>query len=130
MTDRNRQFSSVLGRRAFLGAAAAAATAASSPGFARAEDGPRPNILCLVSEDRGAQHLGSYGGIAHTPTLDRLAAEGIRWNSCFSAAPVCAPSRFSMITGVESESCAPANRMRAAGVLPPFLDQAGWPRLL
>ncbi|GAB2443776.1 hypothetical protein GCM10027262_62030 [Nocardia tengchongensis] len=93
MTDRNRQFSSVLGRRAFRGAAAAAATAALSPGFARAEDGPRPNTLCLVSEDCGAQHLGSHGGIARTPTLDRLAAEGIRWSNCFSAAPW--PGQFS-----------------------------------
>ncbi|WP_433567136.1 sulfatase-like hydrolase/transferase [Nocardia sp. CA-151230] len=132
MTMPDTPFHAGVTRRAFLGAAAAAAaTAALAPGvLARAEPGRRPNILCLVSEDCGAQHLGCYGGVAQTPTLDRLAAEGVRWRNCFSSAPVCAPSRFSLITGMESESCAPANQMRAAGALPPFLDGAGWPRLL
>ncbi|MGW5111180.1 sulfatase-like hydrolase/transferase [Nocardia sp. NPDC004123] len=130
MTASNRRTDAGIARRTFLGGAAAAAAAALVPGLARAEDGSRPNILCLVSEDCGAQHLGCYGGVAHTPTLDRLAAEGIRWRNCFSAAPVCAPSRFAMISGVVPESCAPANHMRAAGALPPFLDHAGWPRLL
>ncbi|MFE2995375.1 sulfatase-like hydrolase/transferase [Nocardia sp. NPDC059246] len=130
MTAPIRHTDAVLTRRTLLGSAAAIAAAALVPALARAEDGPRPNILCLVSEDCGAQHLGCYGGVAHTPTLDQLAAEGIRWRNCFSAAPVCAPSRFAMISGVAPESCAPANHMRAAGALPPFLDHAGWPRLL
>ncbi|WP_081607525.1 sulfatase-like hydrolase/transferase [Rhodococcus triatomae] len=90
----------------------------------------RPNILLLVSEDCGAQHLGIYGGNATTPTIDALAADGVRWTNAFAAAPVCAPSRFAMITGVEPERSAPANHMRAAGSLPPELNGAGWTQYL
>ncbi|MFP5306019.1 MAG: sulfatase-like hydrolase/transferase [Gammaproteobacteria bacterium] len=90
----------------------------------------RPNILCFLAEDLGAGHLSVYGGeAAVTPTVERLASEGVLWRNCFSNAPVCAPSRFSMITGLPAESCGPAHHMRAFGELP-FLDVAGWPKLL
>ncbi|WP_074274372.1 sulfatase-like hydrolase/transferase [Mycobacteroides abscessus] len=91
---------------------------------------PRPNILCVVSEDCGAYHLGPYGGPASTPAIDRLARDGVRWQNAFSVAPVCAPSRFAMITGLTPESYSPAHQMRAAGTVPNFLDGAGWPRML
>src|SRR6185436_9017147 len=92
--------------------------------------GRRPNILCLVSEDCAAPYLGAYGGIAETPVIDRLAAEGVRWENCFSAAPVCAPSRLAMVTGVPAESCGPGEHMRAIGSLPAALRDRGWPALL
>lgn len=119
-----------LARRTFLGAVAAAAATAVTAVPGATTPRSRPNILCLVSEDCGAEHLGCYGGVAQTPTLDALAAQGVRWQNSFAAAPVCAPSRFSMITGLPSESCPPANQMRAAAELPPELRGAGWPRLL
>uniref|UniRef100_UPI003D8A11F4 sulfatase-like hydrolase/transferase n=1 Tax=Gordonia sp. B7-2 TaxID=3420932 RepID=UPI003D8A11F4 len=119
-------------RRQVLSGGAVAGLAAATSGIGRTEARPRrrPNFLVLVSEDCGAQHLGVYGGRAHTPTIDRLAATGIRWTHAFSAAPVCAPSRFAMITGVAPESCAPANQMRAAGALPTELNGAGWTQFL
>lgn len=53
----------------------------------------RPNIMILVGEDIG-RYQGCYGDpIGHTPTIDRLAAEGARYTNAFSTAPVCAPSR-------------------------------------
>ena len=64
-------------------------------------DGPRrPNVLWVSFEDC-SPWFGCYGhpGI-RTPNLDRLAAEGVRWTRAFTTAPVCAPSRSSVITGV------------------------------
>ncbi|MGK6352008.1 sulfatase-like hydrolase/transferase [Parapedobacter sp. DT-150] len=60
----------------------------------------RPNILWIVSEDN-SPFLGCYGDtFAATPRLDRLASEGVLYERAFSAAPVCAPSRSTLITGV------------------------------
>lgn len=60
----------------------------------------RPNILWISIEDM-SPHLGAYGDkLARTPTLDRLAAQSIRYRRAFSTAPVCAPSRAAIITGM------------------------------
>ncbi|MFZ6045423.1 sulfatase-like hydrolase/transferase [Pseudomonas sp. CR3202] len=81
----------------------------------------RPNILWLVSEDN-CPLIGAYGDpLARTPTLDRLAQEGILYRYVYANAPVCAPSRFGILTGVRAESCAPANHMRAQAKLPDVL---------
>jgi len=86
-----------------------------------AADVRRPNVLWLVSEDNNP-YIGAYGDrLAHTPTLDALAAKGVLYRHAYSTAPVCAPSRFGLITGVYAEACAPANHMRARARLP-----AGW----
>jgi arylsulfatase A-like enzyme len=59
----------------------------------------RPNILWLVSEDNNPW-LGCYGEpLARTPVIDRLAARGVRYANAHSPAPVCAPTRSSIITG-------------------------------
>ena len=87
----------------------------------------RPNILWLVSEDNTTL-LGCYGDpLARTPTLDKLAREGVLFERCF-AQPVCAPSRFTLITGMFAVSSGPANHMRAQGKIPSWLK--GFPALL
>jgi arylsulfatase A-like enzyme len=87
----------------------------------------RPNILCLVSEDNGP-FLGCYGDpLARTPNLDALAREGVVFESCH-AMPVCAPSRFILITGLYPTMCGPAHNMRASGKIPAFLK--GFPAYL
>jgi uncharacterized sulfatase len=59
----------------------------------------RPNILWLSFEDHGPQ-LGCYGDdYADTPVLDGLAASGIRYERCWSNAPVCSTARTTLITG-------------------------------
>lgn len=74
----------------------------------------RPNILWLVSEDNSPQFVGPYGDpLARTPTIDRLARDGVVYDRAFSTAPVCAPSRFSIITGMYASSFAPAHQMRS-----------------
>jgi len=59
----------------------------------------RPNIILLVGEDTGL-HLGCFGNAyAHTPRLDRFAEQGRRFTRAFTTAPVCSPSRCSLVTG-------------------------------
>src|SRR5215207_7730413 len=60
----------------------------------------RPNIIWLVGEDMGPE-LGCYGDKQSiTPNLDRLAREGTRFTRAFTHAPVCAPSRSGLVTGM------------------------------
>ncbi len=93
----------------------------------RAAEPDRPNILWLTSEDNTAL-LGCYGDpLAHTPTLDKLAREGVLYERCFTE-PVCAPSRFTLITGLYAATAGPAQHMRAQGKIPSWLN--GFPALL
>lgn len=60
----------------------------------------RPNIVVILCDDLGWGDLGCYGHPhIRTPNLDRLASEGMRLTSCYSAAPVCSPSRVGLLTG-------------------------------
>jgi arylsulfatase A-like enzyme len=87
----------------------------------------KPNILWLVSEDNDL-FLGCYGDpIARTPTLDKLAREGVLYEHCFGW-PVCAPSRFALITGMYGAACGPGQHMRAQGKIPAWLK--GFPTYL
>lgn len=66
----------------------------------RAAPALRPNILWLSSEDHGP-HLGCYGDkFATTPHADRLAAKGTIYLHAWSCAPVCAPARTTIISGL------------------------------
>jgi len=59
-----------------------------------------PNIIVILCDDLGYGDLASYGHPhIQTPNLDRLAGGGIRLTSCYSAAPVCSPSRVGLLTG-------------------------------
>lgn len=106
-----------INRRGVMGLAAATATTFATR-TAFAASGERPNILWIVSEDNNP-FVGAYGdALAHTPTIDALAKKGVLYRNVYSNAPVCAPSRFGILTGVYPESCAPANQMRAEAKLP------------
>jgi len=88
----------------------------------------RPNILWLTSEDNAYDSLGCYGNAqARTPNLDALAKRGIVFENCY-AMPVCAPSRFCIISGLYPTTCGPAQHMRARGKIPAWLT--GFPRFL
>jgi arylsulfatase A len=57
------------------------------------------NFIVILADDLGAKELGCYGSTRHqTPRIDRLAAEGIRFETCW-ATPLCTPSRVMLMTG-------------------------------
>lgn len=100
-----------------------------SPFAATAE---KPNILWITSEDHGP-HMGCYGDPnATTPNVDALAAKGMIFKRAWSTAPVCAPARTTIISGLYAPSTG-AEHMRSmvpmpAGkkMFPEFLREAGY----
>ena len=67
---------------------------------ARAAEAPPPNLVVILADDLGYGDLGSYGHpTIRTPSLDRMAAEGLRLTQFYSAAEVCTPSRAALLTG-------------------------------
>jgi len=92
-----------------------------------AAEAVRPNLLWITSEDNGP-HLGCYGdGYATTPNLDRLAARSVRYVTVWCNAPVCAPARTAIITGLYPTSLG-AEHMRSLVKLPPGMKL--FPQLL
>lgn len=68
----------------------------------RAVDTPLPNVLVIFTDDHGQWAVGAYGNEdVHTPNMDRLAAEGMRFTRGFTK-PVCSPSRAMLLTGLYS----------------------------
>lgn len=60
-----------------------------------------PNIVLIVADDLGYSDLSCYGSpLIETPNLDRLAAQGIRFTDGYAAAPLCSPTRASILTGL------------------------------
>ncbi len=59
----------------------------------------RPNIILMMADDMGYSDLGCYGGEIHTPHLDALAAEGLRFTQFYNTARCC-PTRASLLTGL------------------------------
>ena len=87
----------------------------------------RPNILWITSEDMNPM-LGCYGDAeAQTPNLDRLAEKGIRYTNAFAIAPVCSPSRSTLITGVYATSMG-TQHLRSEVEKPDFIK--GFPEYL
>jgi arylsulfatase A-like enzyme len=93
-----------------------------------------PNIIWIFAEDMGPD-LSCYGVKAvKTPNLDRLAAEGIRFNRAYTTAPVCSTSRSAMITGMHQLAIGAQQHRTAAkkplpGAVTPFptlLRKAGY----
>ena len=60
----------------------------------------RPNIVWVVAEDM-SPHLGVYGdSLVQTPNIDRLAAEGVRFDRAFVTSPICSPARSALVSGM------------------------------
>lgn len=60
----------------------------------------QPNILFILSDDQGAWAMRCAGNAdIQTPNLDRIAANGVRFDNFFCVSPVCSPARASILTG-------------------------------
>lgn len=100
--------------------------------LARGAGDRRPNILWITCEDIGP-HLGAYGDkYADTPNLDSLAKKSVIYRNAWSNAPVCAPARTTLISGLYPP-CTGSEHMRSMTRLPgwmkmypQFLREAGY----
>ncbi len=119
-------------RRQFLAGLGAGAAVLGWNAGAQETRAARPNILWITCEDI-SPNLGCYGDTyACTPNLDALAAEGVRYANAFSHAPVCAPARSGLITGLYPTALGSHN-MRCSIQCPPevrcfpeYLREAGY----
>ncbi len=86
-------------------------------GILRAADAQlpaKPNIIVILSDDLGYGDVSCYGATAiHTPNIDRLAAEGLRFTGGYCSASTCTPTRYSLLTGKY------AFRTKGTGIAPP-----------
>ena len=58
------------------------------------------NVIVIMADDLGYETIGAYGGSSyHTPEIDRMASEGMRFDHCY-AQPLCTPSRVQIMTGI------------------------------
>ncbi len=96
----------------------------------------RPNIIIMYVDDLGFGDIGCYGATGiPTPNLDRLAAEGLKFQQGYASAATCTPSRYSLLTGSypwRNEKArilagdAPLIISPTAQTLPSLLKQAGY----
>lgn len=93
---------------------------------------PPPNILWITSEDN-SPFMGCYGdSLATTPNLDRLASAGFLYTHAYANAPVCAPARNTIITGVYANSGGHQHmrsyykKSEEVKLYPQFLREAGY----
>jgi arylsulfatase len=84
------RFGGVIGRKA----------SESKPDFPKAVTAPKgaPNILLILTDDTGFGASSTFGGPIPTPTLDRVAARGLRYNN-FHTTALCSPTRAALLTG-------------------------------
>ncbi|MCC6490904.1 MAG: sulfatase-like hydrolase/transferase, partial [Candidatus Hydrogenedentes bacterium] len=109
-------------RRAFV--AGLAASAAATP---QATGGPKPNILWITCEDTGPHLHGCGDDYSVTPNLDGLMKRGLYYKNAWSNAPVCAPARTTIISGIYPTSNG-SEHMRSQTRLAP--GQKMYPQLL
>src|SRR6187399_121322 len=72
----------------------------STPDYPKPVKAPEgaPNVLLILTDDTGFGHAATFGGAAATPTLDRLAQTGLRYNR-FCTTALCSPTRAALLTG-------------------------------
>ena len=64
------------------------------------EDPQRPNVIVILADDLGYGDVGAYGATEiRTPSIDRLAREGIRFTNGYASSATCTPSRYALLTG-------------------------------
>lgn len=83
------------------------------------------NILLILCDQLRYDFLGAYGGPWITPNIDKLAEDGMVFDNAYCAAPVCAPARMTMLTGLHPSSC-PLEIPRTAPTTAGILSSAGF----
>lgn len=120
MESTTRSSGSTVSRRRFVQLLGAGAATAAMPRLAFGEDGPaatkrKPNFVLIFVDDMGYGDLGCFGNEKiRTPSIDRMASEGLKLTSFYVASSICTPSRAALLTG-----CYPRRVGLGAGVIFP-----------
>jgi arylsulfatase A-like enzyme len=94
---------------------------------APAPQAARPNVLFLITDDQRFDMMGNVNPLLHTPEMDRLAREGVRFEQAFVTTSICAASRASLLCGLVERS------HRYSFLTPPLADSLvdiSFPKLL
>ncbi|TAI62685.1 arylsulfatase [Bradyrhizobium sp. Leo170] len=93
----------------------------STPDFPKEVKAPKgaPNILLILTDDVGFGASSTFGGPIPTPTLDRLATNGLRYNQ-FHTTAVCSPTRTALLTGRNPHTCSTGIVMELATGYPGY----------
>jgi len=89
--------------------------AGSNRNAVRAREDKRPNIVLIMADDLGYSDIGCYGGEIHTPNLDYLAANGVRFSSFYNTSRCC-PTRAALLTGLYNHQAGIGEMTTDAGV--------------
>lgn len=88
----------MMNKKSMLGLAAIPVAAASCANGQPPKE--KPNVLLIIADDLGIGDVEAYGyGSIHTPALDSLASEGIRFNNAYATSATSTPSRYGLLTG-------------------------------
>jgi len=88
-----------MNRREFIKALGLGVATLTIPGCAKPTS-RKPNFVIIFTDDQGYADVGCFGAKGfETPNLDQMAAEGAKFTSFYSAAPVCSPARAALLTG-------------------------------
>jgi arylsulfatase A-like enzyme len=112
-----------------LGRATAATALLVAVGCSGKDD--RPNILFIMADDHAYRAISAYDDtLIETPNLDRIAAEGIRFDRAFVGNSICSPSRATLLTGKHSHANGLRNNANvfdgAQQTLQPLMQEAGY----
>ena len=83
-----------------------------------------PNVVLIVLDDLGFAQLGSYGSQIRTPSIDRLAENGLRYTN-FHVLPICSPTRAALLTGRNAHSVGMGSVPEAATGFPGYNAMIG-----
>lgn len=78
-----------------------------------------PNILIWLLDDAGFAHLGPYGGLVDTPTIDQVASSGVTFSN-FHSVPLCSPARAALLAGRNHHSVAMGSHIMSPGGFPGY----------
>ena len=101
---------------------------------AEVNTGKPPNVVIILVDDMGYSDLGCYGGEIQTPTIDRLAANGLRYSQFYNSAR-CTPTRAAILSGYYAQQInrdsvldlkAKGARPKWAPLVPKYLKPAGY----
>lgn len=87
----------------------------------------KPNFLVIVADDMGFSDMRAFGGEINTPSLDKLASEGVRYTN-FYVAPTCSPTRAMLLSGIDNHLVGMGNMYEY--VAPNQMNEKGYEGML